>query len=426
MYSNRESRFRGARGRRGLLFRWPVVTILLALIAAAPGIAHAQLNVRLAGTAGWQYNSNVYDVQSGFPVPGTNDFHYSDTYYSYGGQVALNENYSQQNWFANAALTRFVYDHFTNLTHNEYNVDGGWNWKIGTNWDGRLDVSHSRTMVAFTEIVQLEIAFATEQRETAVVGYQLMPEWRLEGSGYTRKVDEPLFDEPNLQLTESSGTLAVKYGSASALTSGIAGSYSHGSYTGVSSSPEAIPFFAYDQKNIDLTATYQPSKTTGFGVSGVSTFDGAVGWSDRTSPSNASSISGLTGHLDYNNQITGKTSARIAVDRAINSYITNAASEIDTSVALSAAWQATYRISVAPAYTWLYRFLPLQGYIPGTDRRDHLQYAALTVNYEPRPWLIIRPYFNFQTRNSNYYGGNFNATVYGVNVTVAWQHPPPT
>jgi hypothetical protein len=400
--------------------------MLLALLATLPGVAHAQLTVRLAGVGGWQYNSNVYAVQSGFPVPGTNDFHYSDTYYSYGGQLALSESYSQQNWFVNAGATRFVYDHFTQLTHNENTIDGGWNWKIGNDWDGRIEVLHARTMVAFTEIIQLEIAFATEQRETAVVGYQLMPEWRLEASGYTRRLDEPLFLEPNLQLKESSGTLALTYSGASALASGIAGSYSHGSYTGVSASPEAIPFFSYDQKSISLTASYKPSTTTGLGISGVSTFDGAVGWSDRSSPSDASNISGLTGHLDYTNQLTGKTSARLAVDRAINSYLTNAASEIDTSVALSASWQATYRIAVTPAYTWLYRFLPLQGSTPGTDRRDHLQYAALTVEYVPRPWLTIRPYFNFQTRSSNFYGGNFNATVYGVNVTVAWQHPPPT
>ena len=197
--------------------------------------------MRVAAVGGWQYNSNVYAVQSGLPVPGTDDFHYSDTYYSYGGLFALNETYSQQNWFANAGLTRFVYDHFSNLTHNEYSLDGGWNWKIGSDWDGRLEVSHTRTMVAFTEIVQLEIAFATEQRETAVVGYQLMPEWRLQASGYTRKVDEPLFEEPNLQLTESSGTFAVIYGGPSALQSGIAGSYSHGSYTGVSTSPRRFP-----------------------------------------------------------------------------------------------------------------------------------------------------------------------------------------
>jgi hypothetical protein len=40
--------------------------------------------------------------------------------------------------------------------------------------------------------------------------------------------------------------------------------------------------------------------------------------------------------------------------------------------------------------------------------------------------VSIRPYFDFQTRSSNYPGGNFNATVYGINFTLAWQHPPPT
>ena len=404
------------------------MALLLASIAAVPGIARAQLNVRIAGVGGWQYNSNVYAVQSGFPVPGTNppSYHYSDTYYSYGGQLALNETISQQNFFLNGGITRFVYDYFTNLTHNEYAIDGGWNWKFGNDWDGRLEVVHDRTMVAFTEIVQLEIAFATEQRYTALVGYNLMPEWRLEASGYWRKVDEPLFDEPNLQLVETSGTLAAKYGGPSALQSGLAVSFSHGNYTGVSTNPEAIPFFDYDQKTVALTAVYKPSTTTGLGISGVSTFDGAIGYSDRSSPSNGSDIGGLTGHLEYINQITGKTSARIAVERVINNFLTNAASEIDTSVQLSATWQATYRIGVSPAYTFLHRFLPDQGFEPGTNRIDNLQYAALSATYQPRPWLSIRPYFDFQTRSSNYPGGNFNATVYGINFTLSWQHPPAT
>jgi hypothetical protein len=136
-------------------------------------------------------------------------------------------------------------------------------------------------------------------------------------------------------------------------------------------------------------------------------------------------VSGVTGHLDYNNQLTSKTSAHIAADRVINSYLTNGASEIDTSIGASVLWQATFRIGVTPGYMWLYRFLPEQGPTAGSDRVDHLQFASLIVDYEPRPWLAIKPYWNYQTRRSNLIGGNFNATVYGVTVSVAYQHPPP-
>ncbi len=409
-----------------------------------PSTARAQLSVRAAGVGGWQYNSNVFDVQSGFPVPGTapptfsicgrfaltcnsgvprgGDHHYSDWYYSYGAQVNLSETYSQQNWFLIGGATHFTYDHFTQLSHSEYLLDGGWNWKLDDIWDGRLEVSRTRTMVAFTEIVQLELAVDIEQRESALVGLQITPEWRAEASGFSRKLSEPLLGEPNLQLTESSASLALKYGGTAGLTSGVLASYSHGSYSGATlfASP------AYNEKSVGLTATYKPaapSTTSTAGPQSASTFDGAVGWSERTSRSGVDDLSGLIGHLDYSNQLTAKTSAKIAVDRAINSYLTNAGSEIDTSIGLSAVWQATYRIGVTPGYTWLYRFLPAQGPTPGSDRGDHMQFASLTIDYEARPWLAIKPYANFQTRRSNLYGGNFNASVYGANVTLALQYP---
>lgn len=428
--------------RRALFRAWSCSSagaVLLWASAALPGIARAELVTQIAGVGTWQYNSNVYDVQAGFPIPGTclsvpfhpsilacpsSAYRYGDSYYSYGAQATLNETYSQQTWFLSGSLTRFDYDRFTQLTHNEYRLDGGWNWRLGDNWDGRLEVLRTRTMVAFTEIVQLELAVAIEQREAASIGYQFTPDWRVEASGFTHKVGEPLLGEPNLQLSESSGTVDAKYGGPSALVGGVAVSYSHGSYTGVTAVPGAIPFFAYDQTTAGLTASYRPSTTTAALLSGVSTFDGAVGWSQRTSPSNQSNLTGITGHLDYTNQVTGKTSVTLALDRAINSYLTNAASEIDSTAALRATWQATYRIAVAPAYSWIYRFLPLQGSTPGTNRGDHLQFASLAVNWVPRPWLTIKPYANYQTRKTNFYGGNFNATVYGVSVTVAWQHPP--
>ena len=36
------------------------------------------------------------------------------------------------------------------------------------------------------------------------------------------------------------------------------------------------------------------------------------------------------------------------------------------------------------------------------------------MDYEPLRWLTLKPYVNYQTRNSNIIGGNFNATIYGI------------
>src|SRR5690242_16758098 len=112
MESSAQARSRRARAARNAFACGIPAAVLLWASAGVATKAHAELVVQLAGVGGWQYNSNVYDVQSGFPIPGScipvpfhpsilacpsDAFHYSDSYYSYGGQLSLNETYSQQN-----------------------------------------------------------------------------------------------------------------------------------------------------------------------------------------------------------------------------------------------------------------------------------------------------------------------------------------
>jgi hypothetical protein len=366
-----------------------------------------------SATARYEYNSNVFDLQSGFPVPGTTDFKRSDSLYTYGAAFDGKYLWDQQNLFATLSTTNFRYNSFTQLNHNEYNVDGGLNWKLGRIVDGTLEVLRDRTMVAFTNVQNAQFILQTEQRESAKIGVAVTPDWRVEGSGYYRTIDQAFMGSPNIDLSESTGQAALKYLGVAGLSAGLSGTYSSGNYTGASAALNP----SYTQTNIALVATYEPT--------GRSTFNGALGYSDRTSASAQNHVSGFTGELDYTSQITGKTSVQAALSRVINSYIANVSSEIDSIAALNVLWQATYRFGVLAGYNWTYRELPGQGNAPpGSDRIDRLQYASIKFDYEPLKWLAIKPYINFQTRSSNFVGGNFNATVFGVYFTALWQNQP--
>ena len=388
--------------------------LIAAVLLQAPWPCLAAVSVDASATARYEYNSNVYDLQGGYAVPGTTDYQHSDRLYTYG--AALNANYlwDQQKLFAVLSTTNFRYDQFTQLDHNEYYLDGGLNWKLGRELDGTLEVLRNRTMVAFTNVQNAQFVLQTEQRESAKVGFGISPDWRVEGSGYYRTVDQSFFGAPNIDLEESFGQMAVKYMGLAGLTSGLSASYAVGNYTGASAASNP----SYRQTGAALVATYEPT--------GRSKFNGAVGYSDRTSGSSANAISGFTGELDYTNQLTGKTSMQVQLSRLINSYIANVSSEIDSIAALNVRWQATYKILVVGAYSWTYRDLPGQGNAPvGSERIDRLQYTSLGVEYEPVRWLSIRPYINVQTRSSNFIGGNFNATAYGLYFTVKWQNQAP-
>jgi hypothetical protein len=383
--------------------------LLLPLLLPLPCLA--QVAITTSGAGQYQVNSNVFDLQPGFPLPGTEDYHHADQFYAYSGSFVMNDLWQQQKFFTTLTATEFEYDHFKQLDHTEYRFDGGWNWILGPALDGTLDVSRVRSMVAFTDVIQSEIAIQTEQRETAGIGFHFSPDWRVEGLAYRRDVDEPLPGEPNLQLSESFGQATLKYLGRAGVTSGLSASYLVGDFTG--SVGAGNP--AYRQDNIGLVANYQ--------VNGVSSFVGDVGFSRRTSSNGTDNISGTTGELDYKNQITGKTAIELTLDRVINSYIVNTGSEFDSFATLKVNWQTTYKINVAAAYTWTLRDLPGQGDAPpGSNRVDHLQYSSLFIDYEALTWLSLRPYANIQSRRSNYIGANFDSTVYGVNVIVRWQN----
>jgi hypothetical protein len=386
-------------------------TAMLALLLPLSSPVVAAVDVAASATTQYESNSNVFDIQSGFPVPGTTDFRRSDTLFTYGAEIDLDYLVDRQKLFAILNTTEFHYDHFTVLDHNEYNVDAGWNWKLGKETDGTLEVVRNRILVAFTDVTDSEFVLQTEQRESAKIGFHFLPDWRVEGSGYYRTVDQSFLAQSNLDLTEYNAQVALKYVGIAGLTSGLTGGYTNGNYTGASA--QFNP--SYRQTSISLVANYVPT--------GRSTISGLVGYSDRTSASTLNSISGATGEIDYENRLTGKTTIQAQLSRVINSYIANVSSEIDTIAALNLHWQVTYKFGLVGGYSWTNRELPGQGNDPiNSNRTDHFQSASLKADYEPLRWLTIRPYVNIQTRSSNFIGGNFNSTAYGLYFTVQWQN----
>jgi hypothetical protein len=398
------------------------------LLLLTPAAAFAQLALTAAADAQYEYNSNVFDLQRGFATPLGNTS-YSDSLFAYGGKLDATYLVSQQQFHLLVAGTEYHYDRFTLLNHGEYTVDGSWNLRFGNLLDGLIEVDRNQTMVSLFNLVNNEqLALQTEQRETAKFGVAVTPDWRAEVGAYTRHVDLPLQGAPNLSLTESSGQAGIKYVGTAGLTGGLEAGYLRGDYTGitaaVSTAQEDISP-TYHQYNVDLTATDV--------VSGLSTFVGEIGYSRRSAQADgaatgSNSVSGVTGLLDYRRALTGKTTLDASLSRVINAYITGAGSEIDTIAAVNAVWQATVKTGVILGYNFTYRDLPDLGTPPGTNLTERQNAVTLTVDYEPTPWLSLKPYANYQVRSStNLPGGDFNATMFGVKLQVQLERgaPPP-
>ena len=160
-------------------------------------------------TGQYQSNSNIYDLPDGFSYPSPDGFRRSDTLYAYSGAADLTGQWGRQKWFAKLSGTGLRYDHFTDLNHSEYSLDGGWNWVATSLLDGTLEVSRARTMVAFTDVIQSQLALQTDQRESASTALHVTADWSVEAKGYRRTLDEPLLGSPNLRLTETQGQTGV-------------------------------------------------------------------------------------------------------------------------------------------------------------------------------------------------------------------------
>ena len=417
--NDRQCRLTSGSGKSSPRRRLGWRSLWVAALLASPVSALAQLALTTAAAdTQYEYNSNVFALQKGSVTPfgGTN---FGDSDLSYGGELDASYLWSQQQFYATVLGNEYHYDRFQELNHSDNTLIAGWDWKVGRIWDGILDVEHIRSMVSFWNVIGTSLVVQTEQREMGRASVQATPDWRVEFTGLTHKIDQPQAGAPNLSVTESSGQVGIKYTGTAGVTAGVDGNYLRGSFSDTGTNFEP----GYSQTSGGLTATDE--------VTGLSTFRGQIGYTRRSSDTGGNSISAVTGDLDYKRNLTGKTKVEIDLSRQINIYIASSTSEIDSIATLSANWQATYKINVLLGYTFTYRQLPDEGnalvggvFVPnGTTQTQRLNTPSLTVTYEPVRWLVLKPYVNYQTRAStNFVGGNFDSTLVGMRFTLQWQH----
>jgi hypothetical protein len=386
--------------------------LLWVVALALPAPAFADLSVQASGTEHYEYNSDVFQVPSSASLPAPlTGAKLGDSYLSEAGQLAAAYVASHQQLYLTLNGDRVQYDRFTGLNHTDYTAEGGWDWKVGSIWDGFLDVSRIRSMVSFYNLIGSNLVLQTEQREVGKVRLQFLPDWRTAVTGMTRTVDQPQVNEPNLSVKETSGRWDLEYVGTAGVTAGVTGSYLHGSFSGT----QGLFAPTYRQRSGGLTVTDD--------FSGRSTLRGEVGYTKRTSDAGGDNISGLTGDVDYRINLTGKTTAEFELSRLINVFLATTDAEIDNVAALRLNWQATNKIAVNLQYNYTHRNLPDQGTNPpGSDRTDSINLGQITVTYRALSWLVLQPYFQYQSLASGTAPGNdFNAKSYGVQFTLQWQ-----
>lgn len=357
-----------------------------------------------------EHNSNVFDLQTNQPTPGYPSGSLADTSFETRAGVEGTYLLDQQRFFGTAEFRRFDYDKFTDLDHNEYLFDGGLKYKIQEIIDGTVEYRHEQRMVQFQDLTAADyLIVETENTANASLNVDFTPEWRLETRLKDHLLDSPRSDVPQLSLHEDSVHEGLRYLGVSNLSAGVDVEYLEGQYR---HDPLALDP-NYHQTSEYLAANYL--------VSGLTSFNGALGYTSRTDPTNSGTNgagSGVTGNLGYKHSVSGKTTVNLGLRREVSTYLTTGGSEIDTTASAGLTFQATYKIRIRASYEYTNSKFPdtplgAVGDL-GLERTDHFQTANLEASYQVLHWLSIRPYLRYQTRHSNIPIDSFNSNVVGV------------
>jgi hypothetical protein len=320
--------------------------------------------------------------------------------------------WSLQKFTANLEGREIDFDHFKFLNHSEYLGNLQWDWKLSNVLDGLVQVRQEHAAAYFADSNSPYLEIDTDRIIVGKLNFIFRADYRLETGVNFHTHDAPLQFYPAFVERENGEHLGLSYLGITNLSYGFAVEHLDGNYT---HAPGVGP---YSQTKEYLQMTYI--------LKGLQNVSGQIGYTKRNQ-TDEQNLSAVTGQLKYVRQLTGKTSVSFQFERAVNSYIASAGSEIDTSGTASVQWQATYKLAVNLGYTYqitTYVGQVIAGLVnpaaSDNGRQDHLPSETVNLIYQPLRQIQIKAYVNAQSRRSNVDFDRFHDTTAGIQATAHW------
>lgn len=381
----------------------------MALLACA---AHAQEEEPspywIGVSQSFTHDSNVFRSESGVPE-------ISDWISSTGLLAGVDQPLGRGHLSASFAVNHNKYQDVERLDNTDHNLRAQLDWASIERLSGDVRAYHRQALQQYDQVTSLGGIAAraenTVRGGAAQVRVGVVTRWTLEGGvAYDENLNEQPFD--NRDLRQSSANLGVRFRPSDLFSWRVGLRHSEGTYPRyIDPGSQQTIGDEFKRDDIDLSTTWSPT--------GNSTLAARVAYTreDHTALSQRSAEF-WTGVLDYNWQITGKTSMRFSL-----SHDSNAGSaDIDyglysdqsndtqrrTAGLVSARWEATSKILVYATASYSYRkiddafFLTVPGQPPSpqiASGKDRTTQATLGAKYQYNRGLGFSCSLSHQTRS---------------------------
>ncbi len=382
----------------------------LVATGASTVFADEQDTLQFRASQAFQRDSNIFrlsDQANTQAILGTPER--SDTVSTTTVGFRLNKPVGLQRFEVGANFEMYKYNRFSNLDFNAVSYAAAWRWSLTPSFRGNLTTDRREYVDNTADLQnQGQVNRRTDKSTVLDAEYELDGVWRLLGGVFQRDSEssQPFVFQGDSKLTGAEAGFRYQFPYATSLAyrfKNSSGEYSNNNFfPGIAGSD-------FKEREHELRGEWRPG--------GRTSLNGRLAHVDRKHDVlPARDFSGIVGQVDWNYEFTGKTSAAAGLVREIGSYQSNTSSYYDGNrIFVAPRWNATERISLLARYDYGTR--DFKGPLPGfaaTNRKDKLQLASVSAEYQILRELKLRAWVQQDRRTSNEAGADYKSNAVGI------------
>jgi len=391
----------------------------LAICVAGTGPAMAAVDLSAGATIGTSHDTNVYQLSGIEPPPlDENGADRSDTtrHLSAFGAVRFGSS-GPLNLRLNANYSRVESEASEGLDRGDYSFGGALEWKPSQVFDVSFEALQNRLPLGLADVGGTEAAQQRARSATARLQIRPTPRWQVGLSPGWSETRTPLPDAEDFRLREKTAEVSLDFLGAGRLVPGIAAIGRWGRNAAIENATQ------YRERSLQ--------GTLGYAATGLSTLALSAGYTRRTTslivPSTdpvaqdfEGTNSAFTGSLNFNRQLSVKTSLYASAFRYFEQYDAGVNPSVGSGLAVGATWSPTSKITVDVDTGLVWSSIEGATGIVGDKRRnDVVRSYTMSVDYSATRLLSVRAHVTRMIRRSEIWTDQFNSTVAGLELTAS-------